>query len=388
MNEVFAFRLRSARKLAGWSLRELSEQMGQLVSYNAIKKYEDGKMMPEPSVMLALAEALKVKVAYFSRPVRFELGDIEFRKKTSLRVKQIDQIKAQTRDLLERYVEVEEILDIQTAFNHPLTHQHITNEVDVEQAAETLRESWKIGENPIPNVIEMMEEKEVKVLEIDASEKFDGLSTFVSHIPVTILNGNFPSERKRFTALHELGHLVLKITNEDKKEQLCNQFAGAMLISRSELERLLGKRRTKVPEMGELIPIKEAYGISLQALMRRAYDLDIIPRSVYQQFSRRMATNRKEEGLGEFKGQEQAFRFLQLIFRLVSESVITMDKAAALAGMHVEAFRDAYYRNEENETDWSHHPEWSRFSDAYDDDNEPDYDFSDIIELNPDYDPR
>lgn len=344
-------------------------------------------MTPDPTVQLAIAEVLGVKPNYFNRPITVDFGEIEFRKKASLKIKQLESIKEQTRDLLERYVEVEEILAIEHDFSHPIKDIPINRSHDVEKAAETLKSRWNLGTNPIPNVVEMMEEHRVKVLEINANEKFDGLSTFVNEIPITILNETFTNERKRFTALHELGHLVLDIRDDKQKEQFCNQFAGAMLISKEELIRHFGERRTNVPALGELIPIKEEFGISLQALMRRAYDVDIIPRPVYQRFCREISGNKTETGLGQFQGEEKPFRFMQLIFRLVAESVIPHDKAADLAGMDTSVFKAAYHHHEVDELDWAQQPELSRFAEAYGDD-EPDYDYNDLIEVNPNYDPR
>ena len=388
MKDTFPLRLRSARKQIGYSRKKLSEELGELVSSNLIKQFEDGKKQPSSNVLLALSEALKVKIDYFSRPIRFELGDIEFRKKASLGKKQIESIKGKTLDLLERYVEVERLANIESTFQNPLSENIIQSEKDVEAAAEQLRESWELGTNAIPNVVQMLEEHEVKVLEIDGPIKFDGLSTFVQNIPVTLLNQSFPVERKRFTALHELGHLTLNIPTDKDPEPLCNQFAGAMLITREEMEQALGKRRTGVPKMVELITIKEAYGISIQAIMRRAYDLDIINKPVYEQFCRKIARHRTEEGLGQFKGDEKAFRFKQLIFRLAAEEQISMSKAASLAGMNLATFREAFYQNQEKGiADWSIQPELTNFAQAYSDD-EPDYDFADLIEINPDYDPR
>ncbi|GAB1483181.1 hypothetical protein MASR2M78_19970 [Treponema sp.] len=43
-----------------------------------------------------------------------------------------------------------------------------------------LRKVWKLGEDGIQNVIEMLEEHRIKVLEIDADLSFDGLSTIVN----------------------------------------------------------------------------------------------------------------------------------------------------------------------------------------------------------------
>ncbi|MEZ4905765.1 MAG: helix-turn-helix transcriptional regulator [Spirosomataceae bacterium] len=100
-------------------MRELAEKAGNVVTFNSIKKYEDGLMTPEPTTMIALANALGVKVEYFMRPIKVELGNVDFRKKASLRAKDIIAIKEQIRDFLERYLEVEEILGITSRFQKP-----------------------------------------------------------------------------------------------------------------------------------------------------------------------------------------------------------------------------------------------------------------------------
>ena len=71
---------------------------------------------------------------------------------------------------------------------------------DVEKAALKLIKEWNLGFDPIPNVIEMLEDNGVRVIEIDAPSEFDGLSTFVGDIAVAVINKNFTIERKRFTA--------------------------------------------------------------------------------------------------------------------------------------------------------------------------------------------
>lgn len=387
MKKTFPYRLKSARRRAGLSLRQLSEALNGLVSYNAIKKYEDGKMLPENEVLIALAQVLDVRVDYFSRPVKIQIAEVEFRKKSKLGKKQIEAIVQQTRDKLERYVEAEQLLGLSAIFHNPVKNREIATVEEVEEAAEETLNSWELGKNPIPNVIEMLEEKGVKVLEFSAPDKFDGLSTFVSSYPVMVLNKNFENERKRFTALHELGHLLLDIRNDAVKEQCCNRFAGAMLIPRKAMIRAMGQKRYSLPAMGELIALKEEYGLSIQALMRRAYELEIINGILYKEFCRQIARNRLEEGLGKYAGSEKSGRFLQLIFRLASEKILTMPEAARLSGLSMDQFRQLYYHNDHEEEGWLGVPEWSSFGRAYEAD-EPDYDLSDLKEINPDYDPR
>ena len=44
--QIFARRLRQARAIRGFSLRDLSEALKNAVSHNALAKYENSEMMP------------------------------------------------------------------------------------------------------------------------------------------------------------------------------------------------------------------------------------------------------------------------------------------------------------------------------------------------------
>ena len=225
-------------------------------------------MKPTGEVLIALAKALDVKPDYFLRePV--QLGPVEFRKSSALSAKQIDSIKEKVKDHLERYLEVEQLLDIKSKFSNPVKNIQIAEVEQVEKAALKLIKDWNLGYDPIPNVIEMLENNEVRVIEMDAPDAFDGLSTFVGDIPVVVINKNYSVERKRFTALHELGHLVLNIEKGADKERICHAFAGALLLPDDCLEKLIGATRNNIA-MGELVSIKEQFGISVQAIMMRA----------------------------------------------------------------------------------------------------------------------
>lgn len=336
---AFAERLKSARKMKGWSLQELADQLSVSISRQSLNKYEQGAMKPTSEVLLALSKALDVKPDYFLREPSIELPEVKFRKRAKLSVKEIDRIKESIKDLLERYLEVESLLNIQLPFVQPLKKHLIENEEDVEAQAIALIKAWKLGFDPIPNVLEMLEEKGIRVIEIDADEAFDGLSAFVGEIPVIVVNKNFTVERKRFTALHELGHLVLTIDVDADEEKICHAFAGALLLPDDCLKKLLGDKRSNIAP-GELVRIKEQYGVSVQAIMMRAHFLGIINKTSLDKFWKTISGNKKEDGLGQFAGNEKAYRFEQMVFRLAAEDVVSLSKAANLAGMKLAAFRD------------------------------------------------
>lgn len=340
----FPERLRSARKAKGWSLQELAEQVGN-ISKQALGKYEQGLMKPEDSTLFALTQALGLNPSYFLKPARVDLGAVSFRKKASLKVKERAVLEEQIRDYLDRYLEIEELLHIKHEFTNPLGRAaKVSSYEEVEQAAALLLTKWKLGINPIPNVIETLEDNGICVFVLPGPASFDGLATWVGELPVVVLNANNTVDRRRFTALHELAHILLTITAADEKEEerFCHRFANAMLLPREVALRELGAVRTSISH-GELLSVKKQYGISVQAIIRRAYDLTIIKESYYRYFCIKIAPNRKEQGFGRytFEGETtQSYRFEQLLFRLVAESIVTESKAAALGGMSVSAFRE------------------------------------------------
>ena len=107
MNTIFALRLKQARLMRGLSMDELCSRIG--ISKQSISKYENSKMMPDSTILLALSNILNVKIDYFFRPINVKVEQIEFRKKSKLGQKKISSIKEIIKDKIERYLEIEEI---------------------------------------------------------------------------------------------------------------------------------------------------------------------------------------------------------------------------------------------------------------------------------------
>lgn len=345
MKDIFAQRLKGARLLRSMSQDKLVRAMDRMVSKNAISKYERGEMMPNSKVLLALAKALEVKPDYFFRAFAVKIEKIEFRKRSRLLVSREKAIKQMVIDQIERYLEIEKFLDIPNRFSNPVAMRIIQTQDDVEQSVSILLEKWNLGINALPNIIEVLEDRGVKIIEIDAEDTFDGLSGWVDdRIPILVVNRSFSIERKRFTVLHELAHLILHFAESlDHKsiEKLCNYFAGAVLIPKQTFFMQLGDKRNYI-SLNELVSIKETYGISVQAIMARAHALDVINRNSYVRFCIQARTNKKEEGWGTYLGREESDRFEQLVYRAAAEEVISMSKAANMVNKKLALFREEF----------------------------------------------
>jgi Zn-dependent peptidase ImmA (M78 family)/DNA-binding XRE family transcriptional regulator len=345
MKNTFSERFKSARLMKGFSLQDLAEALNNQLSRQALHRYEKGEVIPDNEKLNLLGKALNVSPDYFFRTTKVELGEIEYRKLSKMPQKEASIIKEKTKEYLSRYLELEEILGLQNKFkNYCEDFEIISSYEQVNKAAEHLREKWNLGNGAIFNVIEVLENKNIKVVKLDVNEDFDGLQTFVNdNIPVVAYNlkkANKP-DRIRFTLLHELAHLLLKFGNitERQKETLCHQFAGAMLLPEKTIKAELGEHRNKL-SINEIGNIKKQYGISMQAVVMRAKDCGIINEHYTKQFFFMIKQmNWKVDEPVEYSGAEESNRFEQLLFRALIEDQISMSKAASLNNQTLADFR-------------------------------------------------
>jgi len=337
--------MKAARKMNGFSLRVLSDKLSSSLSKQALSRLETGVSNPDSKTINILSKALNVGPDYFFREKIVSLEEIKFRKLKSLSAKEEEKITALTVDFLERYLELEDILSIDNPLSFSIKSKLVSNEDEVENAAKELRKRWNLGTDPLPNIVEMLEENGIKVFCIDADSSFSGMSTSAQNqIPVIVLNisKKIPLTRIRFTALHELAHLYLNIDHleENVYEKFCDVFAGAFLLPSNKLESFLGNKRTKIL-LNELMMIGGQFGISMAAIMYRAKNLKIITPSYHKFFM--IQYNKyhvKEKEFEIYKGIEKSDRFLQLLFRSVAEEVISTTKAAVLNNQKLGDFRE------------------------------------------------
>lgn len=338
-NVNFSERLASARRMAGLSLQGLADLMENRISKQAINQFEQGKSKPEAGTLQDMAKALNVSLDYFFRATITTFEKLAYRKKAKLTKTEEAAIQETAKDKLERYFEIEALTDTQLKFQNPILGTFISCQEDIENAANTLREKWNLGIKPIPSVIEMLEEKGLKVIEIDASDAFQGFKAEANEELVIVLNKNDNACRKRFTAVHELAHIVLQIDESLDEEKTCHNFAGAFLFPKQSVVEVFSQKRKKVA-FAELKQQKEYYGLSIQAILMRLKNLEIINDATYKGFiiwMTKMGYRTKEPGI--YVAQEKAIRFSSLVYRAAIEEVVSLSKAASLAGQSLGDFR-------------------------------------------------
>jgi Zn-dependent peptidase ImmA (M78 family) len=347
---TFGHRLRQARTMMGWSLRELSDAMRPQVSHNALAKYERAEMMPGSDVVGALSVALQQPADFFFRSLTLELRDVRFRKKSRLSKKVAGAIHEQATDYFERYYEIEQITGESRPFSGKLNGRVVSDPEQAEAAADALRTRWNLGTDPIPNVVELAEYHGIKVFEAPTEDEgFDGFSAQTEAGPIIVIASWLSRNllRKRMTATHELGHVVLSLPEqltEKEEEAIMRRFAGAFLLPRDSFTAAFGVGRSSI-SLEELIVLKCLFGASIMAIMMRAKQLGFISEATAAQFFQYANIShwrsKGEPGDERYKGQESYSRFRQLVFRAAVEERISFSKGAALLGLSLGQFRGA-----------------------------------------------
>jgi Zn-dependent peptidase ImmA (M78 family) len=273
-------RLRLARQLQGLTQREISALVA--VSHPMIGQYENGLRVPKADLVSAFAVVLKVQPEFFFEPGGVEFSDdvLNFRDQRTATDRVRTQITAYANffalalKVMREYVTMPEV-------RLPLTAPQTI--ADVERVALEARDFWGIHPAaPIGRMSRVLENAGVAMTSIrldpNAIERIDALSGY-ANLGVVLLNlGKESTTRSRFDMAHELGHGIMHRMDGafkpfELKEQEANAFAGAFLLPRAPFTRdffTLGR------SIDGLLDLKERWGVSVQAILYRAHELQLL----------------------------------------------------------------------------------------------------------------
>jgi len=337
-------RIKQARIAAGLSLRRLAEASGNYVSAQVIQKYEQGITNPGSDVLIKLAKALGVKVEYFFRPasVQVSLSCPIYRKRASVPQKYLESIHAKVKDKVEKYLEIQALFP-EDRFDKisisKLRHRNIHKSSDIEMLADDLRKEWSLGNDPIENMTDIVEDRGAMVIPLEASEEFDGLSCWANDdIPVIVVKKDLMGDRQRSDLAHELGHLIMKVSSEINEEKAAKHFSGAFLAPADAVYRELGKKRNNL-DLSELVLLKKKYGMSMQQWIYRAKDLGIISDSRATEWFKKFRIKKWHRVEPVDVAPEEPQRFKLLVIQAVTEGIISPVRAAEFLDIPYDKFR-------------------------------------------------
>lgn len=336
-SEQLGARLRSARETAAFSTRAVARMLalqGIPVTHATVANYEKGATFPSTATVRALAAIYKRPVEWF-----FKLGPAltgaRYRCLKSVRSNEKQIFEGNSAALFQIYIELENILG---RYIEQLPFKIELGETD-RKAAERLRVELKIGTQPLPSVIELLERFGVRVIQIDTQSRIDGFAAVFGSTPVVALNARLPNDRIRFNGGHELRHVIFGDTEAareecDEDEKQAHDFASHLLLPQPILEEAIASK-----SMIRLIQVKELYGVSLAAMVYRARASNIITAELYEQIWKdfsRLGWRKDEPGIVR---PDRPRRLEQLIESAVSEGKLSYGDVARIGGLDEAAVR-------------------------------------------------
>ena len=332
MDNFFAQRLKSLRINRGWTLEKLAEKLHHRVTKQAISKYEQAKMLPESSVLEAIATVFGVEIDYFSKPIAIDWDELSFRPNHYLGKREQSLLKSIVIEQIEPYVELEQLLQINSEFFNPLLDFEVWQPSDLEKAVIALRNHWQVGNEPIPNVRELLERNGVKIVEVYNSViSVDAILLHISHkIPIIAVDASRGVIEQRMAMLRELGFLLFPRYVETS-DRLCHYFASAFLLPKTTFQEVIGAQRKHLV-IQEILRIKERFGITEVAIIERGAIIGLFPLALSNRLKKYLAHHQRDLSVEkvEFSGKERSYRFNQLLCRAIAENILTLDKAADL----------------------------------------------------------
>jgi Zn-dependent peptidase ImmA (M78 family)/transcriptional regulator with XRE-family HTH domain len=270
-----------AREARGFTQSDLQERSG--ISQANISKYESGQMDPSDEYVARLAEALGYPQGFFfEREAAYvDASSCLFTRKNShAGARRLRELLAKLGILRIQLTKLLDGVDIDTGnrFVRGSYHSHGSPG----HVARLIRDNWKLPRGQVPSVTKAIEQCGGLVVPCDfQTDDVFAVSQWPPNLrPLFFVNTRQSGDRYRFTLAHELGHTMLHSSTFPGIEFEADQFAAEFLMPGLEI-----KSQLMNPTFQKLVDLKRMWGVSISALIRRAYDLDVISESRYRKFN-------------------------------------------------------------------------------------------------------
>lgn len=310
-NDFKGARLKKARLYRGWTVSELSDKLG--CSRQIVSMYENKNTTPMDIENLAKITGFPVAF-FFQEDKTVTAGSTYFRallttnKKYRAEQTQKMEFVSQIYSFLREYIS-----------SWPNGTPIIPLGTKPEDAAIMLRRQWGLGDRPIENIIQIVENKGILVTTFDTStDDVDAFSQVVhieqeeggieSRFIIGYSNNKTSASRIHFDIAHELGHICLHNWDEDiedlekeefrNREDEANRFASVFLLPQASFGQEAKNTPLTIPAYTQL---KRKWKTSIAAMAMRSRNLGIITMDEYRNFIITMQKRklRKEEPLDD-----------------------------------------------------------------------------------------
>lgn len=286
MAEFNPKRLVLARQRRGFTQSKLAELSG--ITRRSIGSYERGDSEPRDDEYLGkLSTSLSYPPAYFFRddPPVPSKESVSFRSMSKMSATEREKALATGAEAIELHGW------LARNFTTPAPNVPDLRHIAPGDAASAVRELWRLGMRPTPNLTHLLEFHGVRIFSLSGlGRNVDAFSFWYDEVPIILLNTVKSAEHARFDLAHELGHLVLHRHGSPRGvhlEREANTFAAALLMPESDVLATINRNAG----LQELLAKKHRWGVSLIALVHRVSAIGLLSewasRNLYISISRR-----------------------------------------------------------------------------------------------------
>lgn len=263
------------RRANGLTQEELAETAG--VTQAALSRYENELRTPDAEAIAALARALGVTTVFLQRAERAAgafMIDAHMRRRATAKPTVWRHLEAKLNVYRQHLEAIADAVEMLPRLALP---RFDPMEYSPEDAARMVRMQWRMPAGPVRDLTGWLESAGCLIVAEDFGAKaggsrVDGLSQWSLDYPVMLVNERTPTDRLRLTLAHELGHICLHNAGLlDDPEDEANAFAAEFLMPAAAIRPDLHNL-----DLGRLRLLKRHWGVSMQALIERAYRLETL----------------------------------------------------------------------------------------------------------------
>ena len=308
-------RLKEALQFREKKMTELADETG--ISKQSLSLYANDGNIPPFDNVIKIARALEFPTEFFMSEdlCTASTGNTYFRSQASATKKSRNAQKIKLEyvskmyEVILKYMNVPELNIPDTSMiNIPEDITNVDSDQvinEIEKLAKLIREHWNLGNGPIDNLQYALQSNGIIVTgfrdvdtDIDAFSQQITIDGKVLYI-IALAIGSKPIERLRFDMAHELGHILMHTWGDDNediskdefnmREKQANMFASALLLPKETFSKSVSVYPTNIDYY---IALKKKWKVSMQAMMYRTRQLDIISANQFQYMMRIMSKNR------------------------------------------------------------------------------------------------
>jgi Zn-dependent peptidase ImmA (M78 family)/ribosome-binding protein aMBF1 (putative translation factor) len=274
------------RQLLGLTRTQLAKRCG--MSQSHLTRVENGDRILTEEIAVTIAEALDRPIEFLKWDGELFAGSHVFhRRRASTRVRDVEKTNAHINFTRLRVLRMMEGINLKV--RRKMHRIAVTSTVSPSDAARQLRSSWQVPPGPIANLVDLVESAGIVVWETDQlASEVDALSLWPigeeETAPVIVRVAGKSGDRERFTLAHELGHLCLHHQPAEDFEAEANEFASEFLMPKDDIIKSLRQLNLR-----KAAALKGKWKVSMQAIIRRAYDLKVISESQYRNLNRELS---------------------------------------------------------------------------------------------------